>query len=70
MLELQHLFWGFPDEGLHRILIAEPVATGNGIAGVFIQTVIRLDGCSGSPLGRDGVASHGVDLRNHRYVES
>ena len=66
MLEPQHLFWRFPDEGLDCILIAEPVAARDGVAGMLVQAIIGLDDCGGTPFGRDRVAAHRVDLRDHR----
>src|SRR5882724_3522165 len=68
MLESQHLFRRFSDKGLDRILIAEPIAARDRVAGMFVQAVIRFYNCGGSPFGRDRVAAHRVDLRDHRYI--
>jgi hypothetical protein len=68
MLESQHLFWRFSDKGLDCILIAEPIATRDRVAGMFVQAVVWLDDSSRTPFGRDRVATHGVDFRDHRYI--
>src|SRR5262245_33654929 len=68
MLELQHLFWRFPDKGLDRILITEPVTARDGVAGVFVQAIVGLDDGGSTPFGRDRMAAHGVDLRDHRHI--
>jgi hypothetical protein len=68
MLEPQHLFRRFPDESLDRILITEPIAARDGVSGMFVQAVVGLDDCGGTPFGRDCVAAHWVDLRDHRHI--
>ena len=42
VLEPQHLLGGLLHEGLHRVLVAEPVAAGDGVVGVRVQAVAAL----------------------------
>ena len=69
VLELQHLARRFPHEGFHRVLIAKPVAPGDGVVGVRVQAVAGLDDRSGAALGGDGVTAHGIYLRDHRHAQ-
>jgi hypothetical protein len=62
VLEPEHLLGRLADEGLHRVLVAEPVAAGHGVVGVLVQAVLGLDDGGGASLGRDRVAAHGIDL--------
>ena len=52
---------------LHRILITHPVTTGNGVVGMLIEAVIGLDDRGGAAFGRDRMAAHRVDLRDHGH---
>jgi len=55
-----------PDEQVDRVLIAQPVAAGDGVVEVVVEAVLVL-GDAGSPaLGGDGVAAHGIDLGQQR----
>ena len=69
MLQPEELFRGFLDERLDGILIAQPVASGNGVVGMLVEAVVRGDDTRRAPLGRDGVAAHRVDLGNNRDAE-
>ena len=69
VLEPQHLLGGFLDEGLHRVLVAQPVAAGDGVVGMLVQAVPGLDHRGGAALRRDRVAAHGIDLGDHRDAE-
>ena len=42
VLQLQHFGGSFLDEDLHGVLVAKPVAAGDGIVGVFVQAVSAL----------------------------
>ena len=69
VLQAEQLLGCFPDEGLHGVLVAQPVAAGDGVVGVLVEAVVRPDHPGGAPLGRDRVAAHGVDLRHNRNTE-
>ena len=69
MLEAQQFFGGFLDEGLHGVLVAEPVAAGNGVVGVLVETVTRFNDTRCAAFRRNRVAPHGVDLGDHGDVE-
>ena len=68
-LQLQQLLRRFLDKGLHRILITEPVAAGNGVVGMLVETVVRLGHAGRAALGRYRVAAHGINLGHHRDAE-
>ena len=40
MLELQQLLGRLVDEGLDRVLVAQPVAAGDGVVGVLVEAVV------------------------------
>ena len=65
VLQLQHLAGRFFDKCLHRVLIAHPVAAGDGVVGVLIQAVVGFDDGGGTALGRDGVAPHGIHFGDY-----
>ena len=69
MLEPNELLGRFSYEGLHRVLIAEPVAARDGVVGVLIKAVAPRDHPRGSTLRRDGVTPHGIDLGNNCNAE-
>ena len=69
VLQPEELFRGFLDERLDGILIAQPVASGNGVVGMLVEAVVRGDDTRRAPLGRDGVAAHRVHLGNNRDAE-
>ena len=64
VLQLQQLARSFLDEGLDRVLVGEPVSATDGVVAVMVVAVAGLDHCSGSALGRDGMRSHRIDLRD------
>ena len=57
------------NECLDRILIAEPVAAGDGVVGVLVETVVGLGHAGRAALGGDRVAAHGIDLGDHGDAE-
>ena len=69
VLEPQHLLRRLPHEGLHRVLVAEPVPSGDGVVGVLVEAVRRLDHGGGAALRGDGVAPHGIHLGDHGDAE-
>jgi hypothetical protein len=49
-------------EGFDGVLIAEPVAAGDGVVGVFVERIVGFDYAGGAAFRGDGVAPHGIDL--------
>ena len=47
VLELQQFARSFLHKRLHRVLVSEPVAPGDGVVGVFIQSVVLGEHASG-----------------------
>jgi hypothetical protein len=62
MLELEKFLRSFLDEGFDGVLIAEPVAAGDGVVGVLVERVVGFDDAGGATFGGDRVAPHGIDL--------
>ena len=62
VLELQEFLGRFFYEGFDGVLIAEPVAAGNGVVGVLVERVVGFDDAGGAAFGGDGVAPHGINL--------
>ena len=60
----------FFDESFDRVLIAEPVAAGDRVVGVFVQAVVGGNRAGGAPFGRDGVAPHRIHLRHDGHVQA
>src|SRR5207247_10004325 len=56
-------------EGLHRDLIAEPIAPRDGVVGVLVEAVSWLDHRRRAALRRDRVAAHRIDLGDHGYAK-
>src|SRR5207237_1642890 len=66
VFEAEQFLWCFPDERLDGVLIAQPIATRDGVVAVFVETVVGADDAGGAPFRRDGVAAHRVHLGHHR----
>jgi hypothetical protein len=66
VLQPEQFLGGLGDERLDGILIAQPVAAGNGVVGVFFEAVVGRYHTCGPALGRDCVAAHRVNLRDDR----
>jgi len=62
VFELEKFLGSFLDEGFDGVLIAEPVAAGDGVVGVFVERVVGFDDAGGAAFCGDGVAPHGIDL--------
>ena len=62
VLELEKFLGRFFYEGFDGVLIAEPVAAGDGVVGVLVERVVGFDDAGGAAFGGDGVAPHGIDL--------
>jgi len=59
----------FSDEGLDRILIAQPVTARNCVVRVLVEAVIGFCHPGGPAFGRNGVAAHGINLGDHGDAE-
>jgi hypothetical protein len=69
VFQLEQLAWSLLDEGFDSILVAQPVTSGDGVVGVFIEAVVCLDDPGGAALCGNGVTAHGVDLGNDSDAE-
>src|SRR5262249_345561 len=69
VLEAQELLGRLLDEGLHSVLVAEPVAAGDRVVAGLVEAVVGADHTRGAALGRDRVAAHRVDLGHHRDAD-
>ena len=69
MLEPQQFFRRFFHENFDGILVAQPVAAGDGVVGVVIQRIPTFDYPRSSAFGRNRVAAHRVNLRDHGHTE-
>src|SRR5262249_9707839 len=58
-----------PDEGFDGVLVAHPVAAGDGVVGVFVETVLGEGHPRRAALGRHGVTAHRVHLGDHGDAE-
>src|SRR3974390_1907278 len=68
-LQLQQFLRSFSHEGFDGVLIAEPVAAGDSVVGVFVGAVVGLGDTGCGTFGRDRVAAHGVYLRHYADAE-
>jgi hypothetical protein len=50
-------------------LIAQPIATGDGVIGVLVEGVVRGDYSCSAALCRDRVAAHGIHLGDYGDAE-
>ena len=66
MLHLQQLERSRVDEQLDRVLVAQPVAAGDGVVEMIVQAVVVLDHAGSAALGGHRVAAHRIDLREQR----
>ena len=62
--ELVHLGGGVLHEVLDGVLVAQPVAAGDGVVEVRLRRVLRVDDARGPALGGHRVRPHRVDLRD------
>ena len=69
MLELQQLPRRLGHEGLDGVLVAQPVAAGDGVVGVFVQGVVFASDAGRAALGRNRVAAHRVHLGDDRHAQ-
>ena len=54
------------DEIFDDVLLAQPVAAGDGVVEVVVEAVMVLHHAGRAAFGRDGVAAHRIDLRDQR----
>src|SRR5207249_9600358 len=62
MFELEEFLGRFFYKGFDGVLIAEPVAAGDGVVGVLVERVVGFDDAGGAAFGGDGVAPHWINL--------
>ena len=62
VLHLNHFFRGVFDEILHHVLLAQPVAAGNGVVKVIFQRVIFAHYPGRAAFRRDGMTTHRIDF--------
>ena len=62
MLKPHQLYRSLLHEGFHGVLIAQPIAAGDGVVGVFIQTVVRQMHTSRAAFSGYRVTAHRVDF--------
>ena len=65
MLQLQQLLGGVFDENLDGVLVGEPIGPRDRVVGMVIERVGWGDDGGGSAFGRDRMAPHRIDLRDH-----
>src|SRR5262245_31556972 len=70
VLQPEQFLGRFLDEHLDGILVAEPVAAGDSVIGVFVEGVVGTNNAGGAALGGDGVTPHRIDLGDDRDAES
>ena len=66
MLQAQKLLRSFSDKRFNGVLIAKPVASGDGVVAVLVDRIIRLNHTGGAAFGSNRVTAHGINLRDHR----
>ena len=69
MLEPEQFAWRLVDERLDCVLVAQPVAAGDGVVGVLVETVVIGGDTGCAALGGHRVAAHRIDLRNDRHPQ-
>ena len=62
VLHLNHFFRGVFDEILHHVLLAQPVAAGDGVVKVVFQRVIFAHHPGRAAFRRDGMTTHRIDF--------
>ena len=70
VLQLHHLAWVLVHKGFHRVLVAQPVATGDRVIGVVVQAVAGFNDRCCATLGRNRVAAHRIDLGNYTDIQA
>ena len=70
VLEAEELIGRLLDERFDGILVAQPVAPGDGVVRMLVTTVIGANDARRSTLGGDRVAAHRVHLGHDRDVEA
>ena len=70
VLELNQLVAGLLDERLDHVLVGEKIAALDGIVAMRIEAIVFAHHCGGSPLGRYGMAAHGINLGHQPDAET
>ena len=66
VLHLHHLLVRVGDEVLDHVLLAQPVAAGDGVVEMMFQAVVRLRHRGRAAFRRHRVAAHRIDLGDER----
>ena len=69
VFELHHFLSAVRNEIIDYVLVAQPVAAGDGVVEMIIERIVGLYHGSGATLGRNRMAAHWVDLRDQRDRE-
>ncbi len=69
VLHLDNLDWRLAYECLDHVLVGEVVGAFDGVESVVLVAVLGTKHGRGSALGRDGMAAHRIDLRDHSDSE-
>src|SRR5438093_5813283 len=69
VFQLDHLGRRFLDEKLDGILVGQPVGAGDGVLGVVVEAVVRLDHRGRPTFGRDGMAAHRINLGDDPHAQ-
>ena len=70
MFQPEQLLGRLSHELVDGVLIAQPIATGDGVIGVLVDGVVCRDHCCSAALCRDRVAAHGIYLGDDRDAEA
>src|SRR5947208_9632 len=70
VLELYHFRRSFFHKNLYGVLVAHPVAPGDGVVRVGVQGVSGFDHGGGAAFGGHGMAAHGIHLGDDGSAES
>jgi len=73
VFQLHHLLLAGFDEREHRVLVAQPVAAGEGVVEVLVRRIVAADDAAKPPsaaLSRHRVAAHGHHLRDQRDAQA
>ena len=69
VLQLHHLGRALLDEELHRVLVAQPLAAGDGVVEVVRQRIVATHHAGRAAFGRHRVAAHRHHLRQQRHAQ-
>jgi len=70
VLQLHHFGGATGDEVVDDILLAQPIAAGDGVVEVVLQAVVALHDAGRAALGRHGMAAHREHLETRAIFSS